>query len=121
MTQDNKKFIFSNKFKKDVQKRKNARIPVEIRASFVYMDANQKTTDTCLINSLSTGGLAFESSSVLNLGDVITVNFILEGHVMSEVCRVTRTHGKEAGCRFISPFPQNTGIISGFIYKKLFS
>jgi hypothetical protein len=121
MTQDNRKFIFSTKYMNEEQKRRNARIPVEIKGSFVYMDANSKFTDVCLVNSISTGGLAFESSSVLNRGDVITVTFLLESRLISEVCRVTRTHGKEVGCKFTGPSPQNTEIIGGFIYKKLFS
>ncbi|MDD5066577.1 MAG: PilZ domain-containing protein [bacterium] len=121
MTQENKKFILSQKYSNVDQRRKNARIPVEIRGSFVFMDASSKISDLCLVNSLSTGGLAIEASSVLSIGDVITVTFILEDHIISEVCKITRIHGKEVGCRFISPVPQNVQFIGSFIYKKLFS
>lgn len=115
-----KKFTFSGVYKEGIQRRKHARIPVEIRGTFTYMDANNKFTAQCLITSLSTGGLGFETNAVLFKGDIITVIFPLEGYIIKEDARITRTHGKEVGCKFVEPNPENVKHIQEYIYKRIF-
>ncbi len=115
-----KKFTFTGSYEKGAQRRKHARISVEIKGTFTYMDANNKFTETCLITSLSTGGLGFETNVVLLKGDIITVIFPLEGYIIKEDAQITRTHGKEVGCKFVDPKPTNVKKIQEYIYKKLF-
>ncbi|MBN1898343.1 MAG: PilZ domain-containing protein [Spirochaetes bacterium] len=115
-----KNFTFSQGYKEGIQRRKHARIPVEIKSTFTYMDAYNKYTDTCLITSLSTGGVGFETNGVLLKGDVITIIFPMEGFIIKEDAMITRTHGKEIGCKFIDPKKDNVKKIQEFIYKKIF-
>ncbi len=120
--EDKKKFRFDGTFNKEIaQKRKNARIPVEIKASFTYIDASNNINDTCVITNLSTGGLAFETNTILLKGDVITISFPLSGKMLKEDAKITRTTGREYGCKFITPSEQDVNYIQQYIYKKLFS
>lgn len=115
-----KKFILSTKYKNNEQKRINARIPVDLHGSFTYKDINREFQDFCRINSLSSGGLAFETSAMLSKGDVIAVHFELANTMITELCKITRCHGKEVGCKFINPSSENINLISNYIYHKLF-
>ncbi len=117
---DKKRFSFSGEFSKGNQRRKHARIPVEINASFTYIDANNQFTDKCLITSLSTGGLGIEANAVLLKGDIITVIFALDGNIIKEDLQITRTHGKDVGGKFIGPNKKNVEIIQDYIYGKIF-
>jgi len=116
-----KKLTFSDKYTAKDQKRRKARIPVKIKGSFVYKDINNNITDKCLINSLSTGGISFMSGMVLTRGDVVVVTFPLGSEVITEYCKITRTHGKEVGCKFIYPSEENINLIQQYIYDKVFS
>ncbi len=119
---DKKKFKFDGVYNKEIaQKRKNARIPVEIKGTFIYMDVDNKITDKCIITNLSTGGVAFETNAVLLRGDIITISFPLSGTIIKEEAQITRNTGREVGCRFLHPDPRNVEIIQQYIYKKLFS
>lgn len=116
-----KSFEFSQIYKKGLQRRKHPRIPVEIKAQFIYKDVNNKFKSNCLITSLSTGGLGFETNAVLVPNDIITVIFPLEGCIIEEDAKITRVQGKEVGCKFIEPNPQNVKIIQNYIHKKIFN
>jgi len=117
---DDKPFIFSQVYNKGEQRRKFPRIPVEIRGTFIYKDVNTEFVEKCLITSLSIGGLGFETSAVLLKDDIITVSFPLENKIIKEDAKITRVQGKEAGCKFISPNPENTALIQNYIHNKLF-
>lgn len=120
MVDDGTHYSFSGKYNDGVQKRKNARIPVEINGTFKYMDAKNTINDKCLLTSLSTGGVAFKSGCVLLVGDVIDITFMLDNKIIIETCKITTIHGREVGARFVSPNKDNVEVIQKFIYKKLF-
>ncbi len=121
-SEDKKKFKFDGTFNKEIaQMRKNARIPVEIDGTFTYIDATNRIKDTCTITNLSTGGLAFETNTVLLKGDIITISFPLSGRMIKEDGQITRNTGREYGCKFVNPSPENVNFIQQYIYKKLFS
>ncbi len=117
----NKRLDLSLKYPTKEQKRKNARIPVEIKGSFLYQDIKNKISDKCLINSLSSGGLSFISGMVLFKGDVVVVNFTLGGEIVSEYCKITRIHGKEVGSKFVNVSKKTKDTIQKHIYDKIFS
>ncbi len=116
-----KKLTFSTKYTKGEQKRKNPRIPVDIKGTFIYRDAENTITEKCIINSLSTGGVSFNSSVVLLKGDVIVISFLLGNTPIKVDCKVTRTHGKEVGSSFVNPTVDDVKYIQQFIFKKVFS
>lgn len=120
MVDEGTHYSFRGKYKDGVQKRKNARIPVEINATFKYMDTENTINDSCLLTSLSTGGLAFKSSCVLLEGDVIVITFLLNSKIIIESCKITRIRGREVGVKFNSPGKENVEVIQRYIYKKLF-
>jgi len=116
-----KKLTFTGKYTEGDQKRKNPRIPVDIKGTFIYMDSENKITEKCTINSLSTGGISFFSNVVLLRGDAIVISFSLENKMITADCKVTRTHGKEVGSKFIHPTEDSVRIIQQFIFKKIFT
>ena len=116
----NKKLSFSSSYKKESQKRKNARIPVEINGVFHYEDIDKEISDKCLINSISTGGVSFISGMVMMIDDIIRVSFPLSSVMITEYCKVTRVQGKEVGCKFTSPSNENQTVIQKFIFAKIF-
>ncbi len=116
-----KRLDLTLKYPTKEQKRKNARIPVEIKGSFLYQDIKNKISDKCLINSLSSGGLSFISGMVLFKGDVVVVTFTLGGEVVSEYCKITRIHGKEVGSKFTNTSKHTKDVIQKHIYDKIFS
>ena len=118
---DLKKLSFSDKYTTKEQKRKHARIPVEIPGSFIFKNIENDITEKCLINSVSTGGISIKSGMVLLKGDVIIVNFAIGDKLLSEYCKVTRAHGKEVGCKFMNTKKESNEIIQQFIYNKIFS
>ncbi len=118
---ENKKFVFTRLEPEIAHRRKHARIPVEIKGTLTYADAEKRFTSPILITSLSTGGLGFETNAVILPGDFISVSFPLEGKIITENAQITRRTGKEAGCRFLSPNPENVKLIQQYIYKKVFS
>ena len=116
-----KKLDLSLKYPTKEQKRKNARIPIEIQGSYLYQDMENKISDKCLINTLSSGGVSVILGLVLHRGDVMLVTFTLDGTMISEYCKVTRIHGKEVGCKFTNPSKKSKAAIQKYIYEKIFT
>jgi len=121
MTEQEERLSFSEGYSAKEQKRKHARIPVELKGSFVYKSIDSTVTDQCMITNLSTGGMAIRTGMVLIKGDVISITFTIGKNVVNEFCRVTRTHGKEVGLKFTSPSRDNVEIIQNYIYGKVFT
>ena len=120
MVDDGTHYSFRGKYNDGVQKRKNARIPVEIKGTFKYMDSENTINDNCLLTNLSTGGLAFKTSCVLLVSDVVNITFMLENKIIIECCKITTIRGGEIGAKFVSPRKENIEEIQKYIYKKLF-
>lgn len=120
MAKKGEKLSFADAYSSKAQKRKHARIPVEIQGSFIYKNINTTVTGQCTIISLSTGGLSIRTSTVLLRNDVISITFAIGKNVINEFCKITRMHGKELGCKFTNPLKENIEIIQEFIYGKIF-
>ncbi len=121
MPKKQEKLSFADAYSAKAQKRKHARIPVEIQGSFIYKNIDTTVTDQCTIISLSTGGLSIRTGTVLLRNDVISLTFTIGKNVINEFCKITRMHGKEVGCKFTNPSEENLEIIQEFIYGKVFT
>ena len=111
MAKKEDRLSFADAYSAKAQKRKHARIPVEIKGSFIYKNVDTTVTDQCTISSLSTGGLAIRTGTVLLKNDVISITFAIGKDVINEFCKVTRMHGKQVGCRFTNPAKENIEVI----------
>lgn len=110
-----------NRVGRGAQRRKNARIPMELPCVFSIAHADDIIQERGTITSLSTGGLAVRTRVVLVVGDKIQATFDLGGMTINEVAEITRITGTEVGMRFTEPAKKTVEYIQQYIYNRVFS
>ncbi|MCK4777699.1 MAG: PilZ domain-containing protein, partial [Actinomycetia bacterium] len=76
-TEKKRYFINPSLLQKGKQKRKNARIDVNIEGRYALEEGG--TAYNCTICSISTGGVAILATVALVEGDIVIISFLLDG------------------------------------------
>lgn len=101
------------------QKRRNARIGVNLEAHFKF--ESDPTVHEANVLDLGTGGIALSARTPLYPGDRIQLNFALGEQFVEAMCIVSRSSGKTFGMVFEDPEDPIVGFVQDFIQKKLFA
>lgn len=100
------------------QKRKNARVNLNIEAEFSL--SARKDRYPCLILDIGTGGVALDTRSTVFEGDKISIFAKLYGKEVELNATVIKVSGKTANCQFGSLSEETMDLIQEVIHKKFF-
>lgn len=103
----------------DKQKRNTARLRLDKPAEYRF--AGEQKWASCIINDLSTGGVALEGTMSFYIGDKIDLRFGIDGRTIIAKLEITNITGKKAGGKFSSLMDSDKDFIHEYLTDNLFS
>ncbi len=116
---DKKNYTTQGEFRESSkQKRKNARIRVNLNGTFVILGMDKE--NECNIVDIGTGGMGILTKTLLYPGDKVKIHFWLDDKEFYLQGTVSRVSGKNVGLIFEDISTDDIAKIQNYIHSRLF-